>query len=435
MKLKTVVIMFAIALPLFALVLFLLNPENQRALTAPLVLFGYRFSLIYGLVASLIVAMTAPSLYFTSKHLKLARQTRGLQKTQGANDAGRSRIAQARALLAHHRWLEVAPLLAKDESPEADLLRAHAQLGLGEAEAAADAFRLLFDERGDVEAGYGLAQALKTAGRSPEPALKDLIERCPKEADAAYGLLLTHYLEDRDWPAAVALIDRMESLGVEVADDRWLGCRYEWARALDQTDRKTMEIYQQITKRAPDFVPAYLAIGEAHMAMGAEEKAFEVYESAFEQTGHPVFLDRLENYYLDQGRPEDALQVYRQLLVKAETPMIRFLLGRLHFRLEMLDESLALLEPLRGQLGDQPGYLRYMAELEARRGRFDEAMADSRSLWQALGFEGENFVCDACKTRHAAWRARCGHCGRWNAITLQAGQVDAETIPANPISY
>src|SRR5690606_21771730 len=103
--------------------------------------------------------------------------------------------------------------------------------------------------------------------------------------------------------------------------------------------------------------------------------------------------------------------------------------------LEMMDESLRLLEPLKSQLSAVPGYLSYLADLHARRQRPDLAIGLLKSLVRENGFHGEDFICTTCSTRYKAWQARCGQCRAWDTITLEVGTVKAETLSNAPLYY
>jgi len=436
MKLKTFLQLLAVVAVLLALTLFLLETRNWDILTGRFFFLGFSFPVINGFVAVIVASMAAPAAYFTAKHLKLARETRALQKRINLGDAGREQLTRVHDLVQHGRYAKALELAEGKSDPEYLRPRAQAHLGLEQPEAAMADLRTAYEHHGDVAAGYLLAETLADVDGDPLPVLRAMVERFPDQAERAMQMILVHQSQGRDWAGCLETIRAMAAQGFDPPEGLALGCRYEWIREQpDMPPRKALERYQRLLKDVPDFVPAHLAMAEIHMTLGAEAKAFAIYEKAFETTGHPVFLDRLERYYLDRDRPEDAIQVYRELLVRIGGPMVKHQLGKLYFKLEMLDESLEMLEPLRGSLGHLPGYMYRLAEIKARRGRYQEAHEDMRAAVNALGFEGEDFACSECGARARDWRDQCPECGAWNAINLQAAEVSVEAIPANPISY
>jgi lipopolysaccharide biosynthesis regulator YciM len=291
-------------------------------------------------------------------------------------------------------------------------------------------------ETESAEAAYLLADARTKLDDSPEPILRELIRKSPSKAHEAYQRLMAFADHRRQWQMCLDLAAEMKAVGIAYDAQKLLGYRYEWIQAQpDLPPKKCIERYQQILKDAPDFAPASLALADTYMMVQAEEKAFRVYEHAFEQTRNPIFLDRIERYYLEQGRPEDAIQIYRQLLVSMGGPLIKFQLGKLYYKLEMLDDSLEILEPLRGHLGHLPGYLLCLADIKARRNRHDEATEDLKSLIQHRGDQGEDFVCDHCSAHYPEWQARCDQCSRWDRIRLEASLVKTEPVSTSPLYF
>jgi len=434
MKPKTFLLFVLIVAAVICTVLFI--EINGDELRHQFVFFGRSFSIMRGMVAIILISAILPSCYFSLKYFRLLTRVKELETA--ADDVARANkgMLEGETAYQHGHYRRALDLLPAVESKAASLLRAKCLIALGEREQALQILRRSYLAEADIESGYLMVQLQQEQGLSPEETLRNLIASNPEHAKRAFELLLAYYERNGQWSACLATAKQMQQHHHEVAPERLIAYRYEWlSEQTDETPKKLIEGYQQIIKQAPDFVPAQLALGDVHMTSGAVEKAFRVYEQAFEKSRNPVFLDRLETFYLEQDRPEDAIQVYRQLLVKVGGPLLKFQLGKLYFKLEMLDEALAILEPLETSHGKVPGYLAYRAEIKARRYRQDEALEDMKRLLVFRGFAGQDFICVNCSTPYHAWQARCDHCHQWNKIILEAALVKPEEVSTSPLYY
>ncbi len=436
MKPKTAVIIILMAIGILAPIRFIMYDHNQEILHQEFVFLGYGFTVVKALVFGMILAAILPSAYFSVKYAKVMKKTRSDEKMRKSTGLLQGKAAQARDQFLHEFYAGALAHTSTSNEPSDQLLTARIHLAMDEPNQAIPLLERLFEESQSVEAGYLLAETLAATNQSPLETLRTMVKNQPQHAVRARRLMLAHYDRKGAWPECLDLVRELQELGVETETAVIAGYRYENTRRQDDLPpKKAVDQYQRILKECPDFVPASLGLGDTYMLMGLVEKAFGVYEHAFKQTHNPVFLDRLEQFYLEQGRPEDAIQIYRELLVRLGGPLVKFQLGKLYYKLEMTDEALDILEPLRFELNDIPGFLYYLAELKARRGRLDEASEDLARLAAISGFDGEDFVCTHCKTPYKGWEARCGQCRKWDTITLEAGLVARSHIPLTPIRY
>ncbi len=436
MKLKTAALLIFVGIAIIIPTFFITNSHNHEILIQEFLFTGFSFSVIGTMVFLIILAAVIPSIYFTLKYTQLLKHNRSLEKQRGVVDASQQESDEIRLCFFHGRYDRVLELLAERDDPTSLLLRARAHLVLDDAVSAESLLKKAFAENGHVEAGYLLAETLIDRGQSPLDTLNALIHQDGGNTPRAWNLMLRYYDRREMWTECLATLEEIRGRGLDTDPALWPAYRYQVTHSDDGLPhKKAIESYQQILKDAPDFVPANLALADTHMANGSVEKAFRIFEQAFAKTLNPVFLERLEHFYLEQGRPEDAIRIYRELMIKIGGPLIKFQLGKLYFKLEMMDESLEMLEPLGSALDHIPGYLYYLAELKARRQRPEEALDDLRKLVLRYGFSGEDYICTHCRTAYKTWQARCGQCRKWDTITLEAGLVTEEEIPFNPISY
>jgi len=405
--------------------------QNQEILVQEFVYLGFSFSVIRALAFAIIGGMLFSSAYFT---FLLYRQSHGKGAATVAEPSQAEQGGEAAQMVLHGRADQVLSLLAGKEDPGSLLLAAKARLAEGDWVGARPLLEASFPL--NLEAGYLLAEGLQRFGESPLEVLNQIVAGNPDNALAAYRRLLAYQDSQGDWQACLDTVKTMQGKGFDLDETMILGYRYEWIRSqVDLPVNRVVEHYQKMLKQTPDFIPARLGLAETYLNSGSVDKAFRIYEQAFERSGDSVFLDRLEHYYLEQGRPEDAIQIYRHLLITKGGVLIKYKLGRLYFQLEMLDESLEMLEPLRETLAELPGFLTILAEIKARRNRPEDALAD---LFEATGKatpSGQTFICRQCQTSADSWRARCGGCGQWNQLTHQASQLGNTQMTQAPLYY
>ncbi len=436
MKPKTIFLLVLFGLLTFCAYLFIRNEENLRIFNGELNFLGMRFLVINGIVAALLVALLLPSIFFSLKYRQLSKHAKSLQRSIQSGADARKQAQVTRDLFHHGRFEEALARLDQPQSGLDRILKARLLEALDRPQEATPLWKQAYYEDQQVEAGYLLADNLERLETDPEEVLKSLAESDAKHALKAWTRLLAYYDKQGLWRECLEVAEKLKALGQEIPKIQWLGYRFESIGDQDRLPLKArIDQYRQILKIAPDFVPAHLALGDTYMSADSVEKAFKTFENAFAKTRNPIFLDRLERYYMEAGRPEDAIQVYRQLMVKWGGPMINYHLGKLYFKLEMMDESLRVLEPLRGSLSKVPGYLFILAELKSRRERSDEALEDLKELVRNGGFVPRDFLCGNCNTRYVSWRARCGNCRQWDRINMETELLRVEPAAQSPLYY
>lgn len=140
-----------------------------------------------------------------------------------------------------------------------------------------------------------------------------------------------------------------------------------------------------------------------------------------------IILHRLEELFLDQGEPGEIIRVYQEALQhNPQDPVLQFYLGKLYYRLEMVDEAFEILSTIEGPQDYLLDYHKIMANLFLRKQQFEQAIVE---LKKALGFKKRvvvPYICTQCRQESAEWSGRCRGCARWNTLTalpwLEAGQ-------------
>jgi len=95
-----------------------------------------------------------------------------------------------------------------------------------------------------------------------------------------------------------------------------------------------------------DFIPATLGLAEVLLREGENEEAINLLEKNYEQTSSMIVLLRLEDLLISVGEPLRLIRIYKNNILKnPQDPVIKFFLGRLYYRLEMIDDAFEIMTP------------------------------------------------------------------------------------------
>jgi len=256
--------------------------------------------------------------------------------------------------------------------------------------------------------------------------LTRIIEKKPKRALTAYRKLRALLVRTQEWEAALEIQQKIEALlgegGMKKADERFsLGIPYQLAcrHAAEERPGDAEAILRRLVKDAPGFVPASWKLGKILVSRGETDEAIEVWRKGFEETSAPIFLSTLEDFFLQMEEPERAIEVLKQLSWRAKREVVpRFFLGKLYYRLEMLDEALDVFRALKSRLSYAPTIHFYIARILERRGDPVQAAREYSHLLNQIDPLRLEYRCSACSTRFSAWRDHCETCSEWNTIQL-----------------
>jgi lipopolysaccharide biosynthesis regulator YciM len=236
-------------------------------------------------------------------------------------------------------------------------------------------------------------------------------------------------LSQRDWKSADALQTRIESL-LREGDDRVtlaaergvsLGLKYQRGVAAleDEQIEPSVAIFQELLAEEPRFVPARIMLGEAELVREKPEAAVSAWRRGYEETGSPVFLQRIEDHFIEDAQPEAAIETLQGLIANAKNDLLpRFFLGRLYYRIEMHEDALRVLRGLGDRIHSSPTYHFIVARIHERRGEMGQAVAAFQRCIEETGVAQADFVCRVCRRHTHDWVDRCDRCGSWNSVEL-----------------
>ncbi len=207
----------------------------------------------------------------------------------------------------------------------------------------------------------------------------------------------------------------------EVEHRRLVGLKYELGRShLEAGDlEKAKKTFRGAIKLDKDFIPAYLGLGEVYLEEGKNADAAELWEKAYKLTSSTLLLLRLEDLNLKQGEPGRAIEIYKQALNwKPADSHLKFFLGKLYYRLEMVDEAFDILSTVDWGDKDFPDVHKLLGNIYLRRGSLGLAASEFK---KALGFRKQiiiPYTCSNCDLRTTDWSGRCPNCGKWNTFAV-----------------
>jgi lipopolysaccharide biosynthesis regulator YciM len=276
---------------------------------------------------------------------------------------------------------------------------------------------------------YALANDYATQGDldKAKAILQRMIEIRPRHAVSAYRRLRELFMREGDWGRALEVHNRIERLSEKGAPESpkqartGVGIRYQLAmkQLTEDKPKVALNLFQRIIKEDPKFIPAYIRIGEILREIGDDQEAAAVWNRGYDQSGSPIFLTILEEHFLDREQPIEAIEALKACVARAQNDILpRFFLGKLFFRLEMLDEAHATLKTLEGRASYAPTLHYLLGRISERRGNFRQASEEFRKVIKHLELVKLEYRCQSCQQRLSEWSDRCPKCEDWNTVEI-----------------
>lgn len=247
------------------------------------------------------------------------------------------------------------------------------------------------------------------------------------------GSNLTSLMKMRDlyhrlghWEELTEAQSRLLSFPLPPADQemehrKLVGYKYELGRSLLESGNleRARKVFRAVIKLDKDFIPAYLGLGEVYLEENKPKEAAELWEKAYKMTSSILLLLRLEDLFLRQGEPGKAIELYQQAVTWAPRDVnLKFFLGKLYYRLEMIDEAFNILTSVDWGDREFPDVHKLLGNIYLRRGSLGLAAGEFK---KALGFRKQVIVpytCANCELKTTEWSGRCPNCGKWNSFGI-----------------
>ena len=343
---------------------------------------------------------------------------------------------------------QFSQILQRDPNDRRALLRlGDVERDLGNFEAALEAHRRALALRpGDLQARYALYRDHRSAENLPaaKAALREILELDQRTNLPAYRELRDLLLKEENWEELATVQEEILKLVApaerETEAALLLGVQYQLGlRDAREGDFKAAaQRLRRLIKDNRQFVPAYLALGDALHQLGSADEAISVWNEGFEATHASVLLQRIEDAYLGREQPAEAIDYHRRAIRRlsgSEAILGRFLLGRLYYRLEMIDDALQQFESIKREILYSPTLHYYLAKIKQRRGEDQAAAQEFKELIKQFDLLQPQIACGDCGHRGREWRDRCPGCGAWNSLRLDLSdelsqaRLEAEAVP------
>jgi tetratricopeptide (TPR) repeat protein len=284
-------------------------------------------------------------------------------------------------------------------------------------------------KEGDLRPLYSLVSDYEESGafENAKGVLNRIIELNPKRSLTAYQKYRAILINEGAWPRAWEIQQKIEDLLSEMGRSKkqekkfHLGIRYMLSRRLQEEGkpREAIGMLRRLVRVDPGFVPAHLLLGKALAAIGQPEEAVAVWEEGYQATGHPILLSTIEDHYLKDEQPRKAIEALKAALWKSAKDIVpRFFLGKLYFRLEMIDEALQEFTRMKGRVIYFPALHYHLAKIHERHGNFREALREFETVLQQTEVLKVVYACSVCARKFPDWVEYCERCGEWNSVVV-----------------
>jgi len=421
-------------LVIFSFIVFFAH-HNRASVIIDLSTFGRHevpltVLVIIPLLAGILITLLFATIYDLQRTLSFYRESREVRQ----NEKIREIYAQGMNSFLAKRWAQAKSFFRKILLKDPNNIPAFLRLGeisLQEGDYS-EAIRLHLRAKNldpdNLEVLLDLETDYEKAGQIDEAimVLERIRERFKDNLDARQKLQ-SLYIRKGMWDKALEVQkDVLKSSGQATKADSQrrtlLGCRYEIgnARLKEKEFKEAAKIFRQVAKLDKGFLPAYLKLGETYYLSGEKMKAGRIWERAFDVTRSSVFLEWLEQLYLELEEPERLLSFYHQRILRyPHDLLLRLYLGKLYHRLEMIDEAEEQFRLLTREVPSfaLPHFM--LAQIFERRRVWGEAMAQYKEVLSLLPLPLFQYRCSECGNHTVEWQDRCSKCGEWNSLSEQ----------------
>jgi lipopolysaccharide biosynthesis regulator YciM len=279
----------------------------------------------------------------------------------------------------------------------------------------------------NIQALLSMYAVLEKAGKE-ESALKILDEIIDIDSDNLTALYKKQAILEKQgkWDELLSLQKAIIKLVKNEKEKRreekkQLGYKYEYGRASLEAGEieKAEKAFRTVLKLDHGFLPAILALAEVMVAKRENEEAINFLEKSYESVRSNVIIARLEDLLIAEGEPGRLLRIYKSAISKASRDKkLKFMLGKLYSRLEMVDDAIETLEAIDAATYLNPELHSVKAELYKKRNQTSKAMDELRTAVEMRKGSGIVFKCNACGVVSSDWAGRCQSCREWNVLTL-----------------
>ncbi len=425
---------FIFVLFLASLALFAIFNQEATIIKIP---FGeaYETPTIALILLSIAIGGLAMLFVFVVRDTKRYVDSWQYQKKQKKNEKVQELYSKAlNYLFAHHNQTESKELLKEILVEEPEHLNALLQLGdIALSEDDFQKAREYFQSARDlnprnIEVLFSLERLMEKTGRWAD-ALRYIEEILDLDDENLSALYKKREIFERQekWDDLVFVqktILKNEHAEKNKARERQnlVGYKYEYGRhSLENGDlEKAKKAFRTVLRLEKDFIPASLGLAEVLLREGESEEAINLLEKEYEHTSSMIVLLRLEDLLISIGEPLRLIRIYKNNISRnPQEPVVKFFLGKLFYRLEMIDDAFETMASIDTGGTVYPEMHKLMGNLYMKRNQVDKAVREyKKALDSHIYAAGLSYSCKNCGHVSPDWSGRCTNCKGWSTYQL-----------------
>jgi lipopolysaccharide biosynthesis regulator YciM len=289
---------------------------------------------------------------------------------------------------------------------------------------------------GNLSVLFALGKDFRRAGLQAEAVdVYQSVLKIDERNVSAFLKLRELYEQEGDWEKLCELQQDFWNFKKDPEEKQRLhGYQLISATHLDpEKDRdKAVRLYSDLLKTDKSLVAPYVELGKIYKSQGQDKEALKIWNRGFKETGATVFLEMLDRHYLNQEDPASIIKIHKEAVARfPENPAYKFLLGKLYYRLEMIDDAQEIFEGLVHQGVQFPIMRQILGDLYYKRGRTEDAMEEFK---KSVDFKRPIFIpyaCGECGHEQREWMSLCTNCHRPNTLSINLNQTSPkEAMPS-----
>jgi lipopolysaccharide biosynthesis regulator YciM len=196
-----------------------------------------------------------------------------------------------------------------------------------------------------------------------------------------------------------------------------IGYKYEYGRYSIESNQleKAKKAFKTVLRLEKDFLPAILGLAEVMLTEGDSEEAVNLLEKSYENTHSTILLARLEDLLISMEEPSRLISIYKNSISKnPNNPVIKFFLGKLFYRLEMVDDAFEILTGIDTGGVLYPDLHQLLGNLYMRKNQCEKAVQEFRKAVNIKLSLRLPYCCKQCGHTAEEWSGRCPACKHWS---------------------
>jgi lipopolysaccharide biosynthesis regulator YciM len=196
-----------------------------------------------------------------------------------------------------------------------------------------------------------------------------------------------------------------------------VGYKYEYGRYSIENNQleKAKKAFKTVLRLEKDFIPAILGLAEVMLIEGDSEEAVNLLEKSYENTHSTIVLARLEDLLINLGEPSRLIHIYKNSISKKPNdPVIKFFLGKLFYRLEMIDDAFEVLSGIDTGGAVYPELHQVLGNLYMRKNENEKAAQEFKKAVDMKLSLRLPYCCKQCGYTADEWSGRCPDCRVWD---------------------